>query len=153
MKIQILAIGKMKKNCPEKQIIDDYIKKTLWPVEIHEAEEHRPLSPEQIKEAEGKLLEKMIPKGAKVIVLDEKGKQLNSHEFAEQIQSWKNQSVGDVAFLIGGAFGHSPQIKQRADLLLSFGRMTLPHMLMRTVLTEQIYRAFTLSEGHPYHKD
>ena len=153
MKIQILAVGKMKKGCPEKQIIDDYIKKTLWPVEIHEVEEHRPLSPDQIKEAEGKLLERIIPKGAKIVVLDEKGKQLNSHEFADQIQNWKNQSVSDIVFLIGGAFGHSTDIKQKADLLLSFGRMTLPHMLMRSVLAEQIYRAFTLSEGHPYHKD
>ena len=153
MKIQILVVGKVKKGCPEKQIIDDYIKKTLWPVEIHEVEERRPLSPDQIKEAEGKLLEKMIPKGAKVVVLDEKGKSLDSHAFADQIQSWKNQSVGDIVFLIGGAFGHSQEIKQKADLLLSFGRMTLPHMLMRAVLAEQIYRAFTLSEGHPYHKD
>lgn len=153
MRIQILAIGKMKKNSPEKQIIDDYIQKTLWPIEIHEAEEHRPLSSVQIKEAEGKLLEKMIPKGAKIVVLDEKGKELNSHEFSEQIEHWKDQSVSDIVFLIGGAFGHSSEIKQKADLLLSFGRMTLPHMLMRAVLTEQIYRAFTLSEGHPYHKD
>lgn len=153
MHIIISAIGKMKKKSPEEALITDYISKTRWPVDIKEAEEKRALSGEDLKQAESELLLKSIPAGAKIIALDEHGETLSSRELAEKIRFWQDNGVQTVAFCIGGATGHGACLKQRADLKLSFGRMTLPHMLMRVVLAEQIYRIKTILDGHPYHKD
>ena len=94
-----------------------------------------------------------IPDKARVVVLDEHGDTLSSREFADQLRKWQNTGTDTVAFLIGGADGHGKNVKQRANLTLSFGRMTLPHFLMRVVLAEQIYRAKTILDGHPYHRD
>ena len=95
----------------------------------------------------------MSANDAKIVVLDERGETLSSRELADKIRVWQDGGVGTVAFLIGGANGHSDALRRRADLKLSFGRMTLPHMLMRVVLAEQIYRAKTILDGHPYHRD
>lgn len=153
MKIYICAIGKLKKNSPEKDLINDYISKTRWPIEIKEFEEKKSLNTEELKIAESDLLIKSVPNDAKLIVLDETGETLSSRELAKKISQWQDNGIGSVAFLIGGANGHAEHLKKRADLKLSFGRMTLPHMLMRVVLTEQIYRIKTILDGHPYHKD
>lgn len=153
MNILICAIGKMKKKSPEEMLMADYIKKTRLPVTVKELEEKRTLPDEQLKMAESDLLLSAVPAGAKIIALDETGALLSSRELAGQIREWQDQGIGTIAFLIGGANGHSDELKKRADLKLSFGRMTLPHMLARVVLSEQIYRAKTILDGHPYHRD
>lgn len=153
MKIYICAIGKLKKNSPEQDLINNYISKTRWPIEIKEFEEKKSLNTEELKIAESDLLMKSVPHDAKLIVLDETGETLSSRELAKKIGQWQDNGIGSVAFLIGGANGHAQHLKKQADLKLSFGRMTLPHMLMRVVLTEQIYRIKTILDGHPYHKD
>ena len=153
MQITILTIGKLKKQTPEDILIQDYIKKTRWSVCIKELEEKKALSGEALKEAESKLLFDSIPKGSKIIVLDETGKTPSSREFANMLHQWEESGFSNITFLIGGANGHAEFLKQTADYKLSFGRMTLPHMLARVVLTEQIYRAKSIIDGHPYHRD
>lgn len=153
MNILISAIGKMKKKSPEEALMNEYIQKTRWPVVVKEQEEKRALEGEHLKAAESELLLASVPAGAKIVALDESGKLLSSRELAMQLCEWQDQGAGTVVFLIGGANGHAEALKQRADLKLSFGRMTLPHMLARVVLAEQIYRAKSILDGHPYHRD
>ena len=153
MHIILAAIGKLKKNSPESELMSEYLKRTKWSVEMKEYEEKKALSGEALKNAEAELLLSGIPEKAKVVVLDEHGDTLSSREFAGKLRSWQNNGSDTVAFLIGGADGHGKKVKDRANLTLSFGRMTLPHFLMRVVLAEQIYRAKTILDGHPYHRD
>ena len=153
MNLIVLAIGKMKKNSPEQTLINNYIKQCGWPIQILELEEKRALSGEKLKEAESDLLRKHIPSCSKIVVLDERGANISSKEFSEKLVSWQDCGCKQIALLIGGADGHHTSLRQEADLILSFGKMTLPHMLMRLVLCEQLYRAYTISIGHPYHKD
>ena len=153
MNLTILAIGKMKKNSAEKELIDTYIKQCAWPIQIVELEEKRNLTGTALKQAEGELLLKHIPENSKIIVLDERGVNISSRQFAEKLVSWQDTGTRNIALLSGGADGHDDKIRQKADLILSFGKMTLPHMLMRVVLCEQLYRAYTISIGHPYHKE
>ncbi len=146
MKVTIIAIGKCKKNSPEAAIIAEYVKRSGWQITIKEADNSN-----QAEEA--RFLQGAIPPGAKVIVLDERGENLKSTELAHKIENWQLNGCSEICFLIGGADGHLPETRQRADLLLSFGRMTLPHILMRAVLTEQIYRIQTIINHHPYHRE
>ena len=111
------------------------------------------MTSEQLKEAESSLLLSSIPQGGKIIALDERGKTPSSREFADILGKWMDEGVQSISFLIGGANGHAEKVRTQADYKLSFGRMTLPHMLARVVLVEQIYRAKTILDGHPYHKD
>jgi 23S rRNA (pseudouridine1915-N3)-methyltransferase len=90
---------------------------------------------------------------AKVIVLDERGENLKSQELAKKIEGWQLNGCSEICFLIGGADGHLEQTRNKANLVLSFGKLTLPHILMRAVLTEQIYRIQTIINGHPYHRE
>ena len=150
MQLQIRAIGKLKKNTPEYMIIADYIKKSRWPVEIKEYEEKKALTGSELKLAEAKLLLKDLPGGAYVVALDEHGKTLSSRELADTLRPYADKTL---VFIIGGADGLNDSVRKCANLILSFGRMTLPHFLMRAVLAEQIYRVRTLWDGHPYHRD
>ncbi|MBQ3695569.1 MAG: 23S rRNA (pseudouridine(1915)-N(3))-methyltransferase RlmH, partial [Alphaproteobacteria bacterium] len=143
MHIILSAIGKLKKNSPEYELMSEYFKRTKWSVEVKEYEEKKALTGEALKNAEADLLLSNIPEKAKVVVLDEHGDTLSSREFAGKLRTWQNNGSDTVAFLIGGADGHGKKVKDRANLTLSFGRMTLPHFLMRVVLAEQIYRAKT----------
>lgn len=146
MKIHILAIGKCKKNSPEAALIEEYVKRSGWNIQIKEKD-----NASQIEEA--RFLQESIPAGAKVIVLDERGENIKSLDLAKKLDGWIINGCSDICFLIGGADGHLPQTRERADLLLSFGKLTLPHMLMRAVLCEQIYRIQTIINGHPYHRE
>lgn len=150
MQVQIRAIGKLKKNTPEFAIITDYIKKSRWPVEVKEYEEKKALAGLELKQAEAKLLLKDLPTNAYIVALDEHGKTLSSRELATTLRSNADRPI---IFIIGGADGLDESVRERANLVLSFGRMTLPHFLMRAVLAEQIYRIRTLWDGHPYHRD
>lgn len=146
MKVTILAIGKCKKNSPEAMIIAEYVKRSSWNVIIKEKD-----NSDQIDEA--KFLQENIPHGAKVIVLDERGENMKSLDLAAKIENWQINGVSEICFLIGGADGHLQSTREKADLLLSFGKLTLPHMLMRAVLAEQIYRIQTIINHHPYHRE
>lgn len=146
MKITILAIGKCKKNSPEAAIIAEYAKRSNWDIVIKEKDNAS-------QEDEAKFLQNSIPSNAKVIVLDERGENLKSTELAAKIENWMTTGTSEICFLIGGADGHLQSTRDHADLLLSFGRLTLPHMLMRAVLSEQIYRIQTIINGHPYHRE
>lgn len=146
MKATILAIGKCKKNSPEALIIEEYIKRSGWQMTVKEMDN-------TTQEEEAKFLQSNIANGAKVVVLDERGQNIKSLDFAAKIENWMLNGCSEVCFLIGGADGHLQSTRDKADLLLSFGKLTLPHMLMRAVLSEQIYRAQKILEGHPYHRE
>ena len=146
MKATIIAIGKCKKKSPEAEIIAEYVKRSKWELIIKEKDNSN-----QVDEAE--FLQNSIPQGAKVVVLDERGENLKSVELAERIGKWLTNGCSEICFLIGGADGHLPETRNRADLVLAFGKLTLPHMLMRAVLSEQIYRIQTILAGHPYHRE
>src|SRR3546814_14191868 len=114
-----------------------------------EVEERRPLPPEALKEQEGALLLAAIPRGARTVALDEDGKQLTSRAFAERLGRWQDDGIPDVAFLIAGADGLSEPVRQAADAILSFGRLTWPHMLVRGLLAEPLFRAEGILAGPP----
>jgi 23S rRNA (pseudouridine1915-N3)-methyltransferase len=145
MKVTIIAIGKCKKNAPEAAIIAEYIKRSGWDIVIKEQDNSN-------QENEAKFLQNSIPHGAKVVVLDERGVNISSMELAEKIENWLGSGCSEICFLIGGADGHLQSTRDKADLILSFGKLTLPHMLMRAVLAEQIYRIQTIINHHPYHR-
>ena len=145
MKVTILAIGKCKKSSPEALLIGEYLKRSSWQITIKEQDNSN-------QQDEAKFLTQNIPHGAKIIVLDERGENIKSTELASKIANWQLNGVSELCFLIGGADGHLPSTRDRADLVLSFGKLTLPHMLMRVVLIEQIYRLQTIIAGHPYHR-
>lgn len=146
MKALIIAIGKCKKNSPEAQIIAEYVKRSGWEVIIKEKDN-------ATQEEEARFLQDSIPAGAKVIVLDERGENIKSMDLAQRIENWMLNGCSEICFLIGGADGHLQSTRDRANLILSFGKLTLPHMLMRAVLAEQIYRVQTIIGHHPYHRE
>jgi 23S rRNA (pseudouridine1915-N3)-methyltransferase len=152
MKITVAAIGKFK-DSPEKEIFTSYLKRIPWKFELKEFEAKKGLSGEQLKTAEASFLLPAIPKGSKIIALDERGKNISSPELASLISSWQSGGSSSVAFVIGGADGLDEQIRQKADFTLSFGKLTWPHMLVRSMLAEQIYRAYSIISGHPYHRN
>lgn len=159
MNIQIIAVGRLK----EKYLVDgikEYMKR-LGPyakVTVHEvADEKVPetlsaAQEEQAKEREGERILALIKPDTHVIALAIDGKLWSSEELAEQIESLATYGRSQVAFVIGGSLGLSQAVLQRADQKLSFGRLTYPHQLMRLILAEQIYRAFKIIRGEPYHK-
>lgn len=146
MKVHIIAIGKCKKGSPEAELINEYVKRSGWDIIVKEKDN-------STQEAEAEFLVSSIPQGAKVIVLDERGENIKSLDLAHKIENWMLNGCSDICFLIGGADGHLESTRRRADMVLSFGKLTLPHMLMRAVLTEQIYRVQTIINGHPYHRE
>jgi 23S rRNA (pseudouridine1915-N3)-methyltransferase len=123
-----------------------------WPLESHEVREEpaRGVPPEQVREREGaRLLERAGP--AKLVTCDELGRAMRSADFAAWMQR-EREAGRDVAFVIGGAFGLAPAVRERATLAISLAPWTLPHELARLVLAEQLYRAGTIVRGEPYHK-
>ena len=102
---------------------------------------------------EGELLRAACPQGATLVALDRRGRTLDSAGFAQRLGTWRDNSVADVAFLIGGADGHTEALLKQCALTLSFGTMTWPHLLARAMLAEQIYRAQQILAGHPYHRE
>ena len=145
MKVTLGVIGKCKANSPEGEIIKRYEERMKWSLSIKEKDNSN-----QIDEA--KFLKSCIGNGAKVVALDERGKNMTSPELAQIVEGWMNNGCSEICFLIGGADGHLEETRKSADLVLSFGKLTLPHILMRAVLAEQIYRIETIINHHPYHK-
>lgn len=152
MKITLHCIGKMDKSSPEHHIIDRYKTRLPWIITIREYEVKKNLPEDRRKEAESLLLLESLPKHAAIIALDERGKNPSTAEFAKTVARWNDQGIHELVFLIGGASGHGSAALARSDYTLSLGSMTWPHLLVRAMLIEQLYRIFTLSSGHPYHK-
>lgn len=158
MKLRILAVGRIKGG-PEAALVAEYQKRLRWPLAVEEVEERRPLSGAELKAREGALLQAAIDRAAKaggrpvLVALDERGKMLGSRDFAARLQAWEEQGAAEILFLMGGADGLAPEIRDQASFVLSLGQMTWPHLLARAMLVEQIYRAQQILAGHPYHRD
>ena len=152
MRITIAAVGRLRAG-PERDLFRHYENRIGWPIEIHEVASRRPLPPAALKLRESELLRAAVPSGAVVVALDERGKQLTSATFARRIGAWRDDGIGRIAFLIGGAEGLDETLARAADLVLSLGSMTWPHLLCRALLAEQLYRAQQILAGHPYHRE
>ena len=151
MKFHIIAIGRAKQGA-ELALFNHYKTRIRSPFLLHEIEDKKKRNGAELKAAEAKLLIAAIPKGAIVIALDEAGRNFGSIELAKKIQAWDDQAKGEIAFIIGGADGLAKSVHQRADLIINFGKLTWPHMLVRAMLVEQIYRIGQIHAGHPYHR-
>jgi 23S rRNA (pseudouridine1915-N3)-methyltransferase len=156
MKLHICAMGRLRKG-PERTLIDDYVARfnrtgralSLGPCEEHEVDERKAITPA----AQAPLLARAVPDGAYLVALDERGALLTSPDFARVLTDTRDRGLRDMAFVIGGADGLDPELRARADMVLSLSHMVWPHMLARVMLTEQIYRAATILSGSPYHRD
>ncbi len=158
MKIRIVAVGKLKEKYLREGVAE--YEKRLAPfasVELLETrEEYMAENPseaqrQQTLAKEGERLLRLVPERSFLIVLDVKGKLLSSEVLAERLASLALQGQSDLTFLIGGAFGLSPAVRDRADLRISFSPMTFTHQMVRLLLYEQIYRAFKINRGEKYH--
>jgi len=155
MRIHICAVGRLR-QAPERSLYEDYLARfdktgrnlSLGPAKLIEVEDKKGVG---ITE-EAKLLQRAIPPGALICALDERGDVFDSPKFARKIENWRDQGRQDVAFVIGGADGIDRTLRDQADAMLSFGKMVWPHMLVRVMLAEQLYRAATILAGTPYHR-
>ncbi|MFD2741047.1 23S rRNA (pseudouridine(1915)-N(3))-methyltransferase RlmH [Sulfitobacter aestuarii] len=155
MRVHICVVGRLRAG-PEKDLIDDYLTRFdrtgralgLGPVRIVEVEDKKGGG----MATEALLLQRAIPAGALICVLDERGRVESSPAFAERLGGWRDMGRGDLALVIGGADGIDPALRKQADHALSFGKMVWPHMLVRVMLAEQLYRAASILSGGPYHR-
>jgi len=155
MRVHICAVGRLRKG-PERDLYDDYLTRfdrtgralALGPAQLIEVEDKKGGG----MPAEAALLERAIPTGSLICVMDERGKVQSSPEFADMLGQWRDQGRQDVAFVIGGADDIDPNLRDRADAALSFGKMVWPHMLVRVMLAEQLYRAASILSNGPYHR-
>ncbi|MEQ1498372.1 MAG: 23S rRNA (pseudouridine(1915)-N(3))-methyltransferase RlmH [Novosphingobium sp.] len=138
MRLHIIARGKIGRS-PEAELVDRYIKRIGWPFKQTE-----------LPDVGGTLPE--APPLSRTVLLDERGKQLTSEEFAELLGKWRDLGVRETRFLIGAADGHGDLARSEADLLIAFGAMTWPHIMARAMLAEQLWRATSILAGHPYHR-
>ncbi len=153
--MHLCAVGRLRSG-PERDLIADYTQRfdrtgralSLGPLTEHEVEDKKNAG----MAAEAELLARAVPAGAVLVTLDERGKLLTSPEFAAQLARWRDGGRQDVAFVIGGADGIDPSLRARADFSISFGQMVWPHMLVRVMLAEQLYRAANILSGGPYHR-
>jgi 23S rRNA (pseudouridine1915-N3)-methyltransferase len=137
--LHIVARGKIGRS-PEAELVDRYVKRMSWPTKLTE-----------LPDRGGKVPE--LPANGVSIVLDERGKALPSAELARKLECWRDEGRREARFLIGAADGHEEEQRKGADLLLSFGAATWPHLLVRAMLAEQLYRATSILANHPYHRE
>ena len=138
MLLHIVARGKVGRS-PEADLVDRYVKRIAWPVKLTE-----------LPDKGGKVPD--LPAAAVTVVLDERGKALSSTDLAKKLEAWRDGGKREARFLIGAADGHDEQLRTEADLLLSFGPATWPHLLVRAMLAEQLFRATSILAKHPYHR-
>ena len=152
MQNMIVAVGRWKAG-PEKALYETYEKRIQPTLQLKEVEDKKRSSGPERMRREAQLLLDAVPDGARVVALDGTGKGLSSPDLARHLARWRDDGVRTAAFLIGGADGHDPAVLQRADLKLSLGPQTWPHMMVRAMLAEQLYRAQSILSGHPYHRE
>lgn len=138
MRLHIIARGKIGRS-PEAELVERYAKRMTWPFKQTELPDVGGTVPE-------------APPHSRTVLLDERGKQLSSEEFAAILGKWRDEGVREARFMIGAADGHGEAARASADLQLAFGPMTWPHLLARALLAEQLYRATSILAGHPYHR-
>ena len=157
MKISLVTVGKTDVKWVREGLdlyvsrLSHYVPFTLD--EIPELKNAASLTREQVKEKEWELVLKRIKDADEVILLDEHGRQLRSVELAAFLQDKLSRSGRDLVFVVGGAYGFSDRVYDRADALLSLSKMTFSHQMVRTIFAEQLYRAFTIIKGEPYHHE
>ncbi|WP_022686172.1 23S rRNA (pseudouridine(1915)-N(3))-methyltransferase RlmH [Sphingomonas phyllosphaerae] len=139
MLLHIVARGRIGRS-PEAELVERYLKRIAWPTRVSELPDRGGREPER-------------PAQGRRILLDEKGEILGSATFAERLGRWRDDGVREARFLIGAADGFSDPDRAEADLLLSFGRATWPHLLARALLAEQLFRATSILANHPYHRE
>jgi len=137
--LHIVARGKIG-HSPEADLVERYLKRVGWPIKVSELPDHGGKMPE-------------LPANSITIALDEKGQTLTSTELAKTLDGWRDDGKREARFLIGPADGHDEEQRRSADLLLSFGRATWPHLLVRAMLAEQLFRATAILANHPYHRE
>lgn len=157
MKITLLTVGKTDKDWV-RQGMDIYVSrmKHYFPFSVEEIPELKnvsSLSEDQIKSKEGELILKNLRPTDDVILLDERGREYSSMEFAKVLQDKISYTGKDIVFIIGGAYGFSEAVRQRAGGKISLSRMTFSHQMVRAIFIEQLYRAFTIMRGEPYHHE
>lgn len=138
MLLHVIARGKIARS-PEAELVARYEKRIAWPVRFTEL----PDSGGRMPELAGQ---------TKLMLLDERGKNFSSEDFAEILGRWRDEGVREARFLIGAADGHEEALRREADLLVAFGKATWPHLMARAMLAEQLYRATSILAGHPYHR-
>jgi len=155
MRLHLIAVGRQKAG-PDRALTDDYLARFdrtgraigLGPIVLREVEDRKGGG----RASESALIARAMPEGSRSCVLDERGQTESSPAFARRLAAWRDQGCGDLAFVIGGADGVEPALRERADHVLSFGPMVWPHMLVRVMLAEQLYRAASILAGSPYHR-
>lgn len=155
MRVHICAVGRLRGG-PERDLYENYLTRfdrtgralALGPSKLIEVEVKKGGG----MAAEAALLERAIPSGSLICVMDERGRTQSSPQFADQLAGWRDQGRQDLTFVIGGADGIDPSLRTRADATMSFGKMVWPHMLVRVMLAEQLYRAASILSGGPYHR-
>jgi len=159
VKVVVIAVGRLK-NGPERDLLERYLdragragRQLGLAFELREVPESPARSGPVRKDEEAAAIRALVPAGAPLVVLDERGRALDSRGFAERIATWRDGGIRELAIAIGGADGLGEAALSAADLRLSFGAMTWPHQLVRILLAEQLYRAVTILSGHPYHRD
>jgi len=155
MRVHLCVVGRLRAG-PENELVADYLTRFdrsgralgLGPARVVEVEDKKGGG----KRAEAALLRKALPEGAVICALDERGRVMTSPDFAGMLADRRDQGRGDLAFVIGGADGIDASLVAEADMVLSFGAMVWPHMLVRVMLAEQLYRAASILAGSPYHR-
>lgn len=138
MLLHVIARGKIGRS-PEAELVSRYEKRLGAAVRFTE-----------LPDTGGKIPELLAQ--TRIVLLDERGKNLSSEEFANTLEKWRDEGVRETRFLIGAADGHDETMRREADLLIAFGKATWPHLMARAMLAEQLYRATTILSGHPYHR-
>lgn len=138
MRLHVIARGKIGRT-PEAELVARYAKRIAWPLRLSE-----------LPDKGGAIPEPLTP--FRTVLLDERGKELPSEDFARLLGRWRDDGVREARFVIGAADGHADAERESADLLLAFGKATWPHLLVRAMLMEQLFRATSILAGHPYHR-
>ncbi|MAH84994.1 MAG: 23S rRNA (pseudouridine(1915)-N(3))-methyltransferase RlmH [Rhodospirillaceae bacterium TMED8] len=152
MKYTIIAVGRWKSG-PERDLFEHFSLRLSPPIELLEVEERRKLSVDELKNKEATLLLSAVPRGASIVALDGGGTMLSSCDLAKRIGNWRDQGVREIAWLIGGSNGLGDGVIARANLRLSLGLQTWPHLMVRAMVGEQLFRSQCILSGHPYHRE
>ncbi|WP_422642676.1 23S rRNA (pseudouridine(1915)-N(3))-methyltransferase RlmH [Zavarzinia sp.] len=151
LRLSVLAVGRFGAKDPERLLFETYSARLKPALDLIEVEEKR-LTGAARQKREGELLLAAVPPGTAIVAMDGRGDVLSSEALAAKLDRFREQGVGKVAFLIGGADGHDENIRKKAAFCYSFGPATWPHLMVRAMLAEQLYRAGTILDGHPYHR-